>query len=725
VSWRIWASVVTGIVALGVVWALVNDGEPTGDGPSRIEGTPADVTTGAPAPTPASPVGRLSGWVTQNDGGIDGATVTLKGIRVATSTTLPSGAFLFDGLVPGTYLVSASFGRAIARARLVEVGSLETPVTLKLEAGKAFSVRVVDVVTRAPVMHALLVGPGGGGRPGPDGVVQLIGDTDRSWLDVTAAGYVSRSLWVELGMAGPAANVEVALTPSSRVEGGVKQDGSASQGATVWAEYAEGPRRGQATAMTLSDRDGGFGLELTEGLVRLVAVAKGGRRARGSPMRVAVGETVRGVTLDVTQVEASAARGVVRSDSAPVPGAQVTVIDARDEALSGSAVTGADGAFVVDELPMGRYLVQVRHGARVAVAGPFDQQGDGTVWTLELPPGGQVSGRVEPPQAGIEVRLRQGGWAGAVPRQVTDAEGAFSFEGVTESSVWLDAEGPAGQATISARPGTPVILRLAAATLIVRLTDGSGIPVSEGAVTARNVDTGVVRQQVVTAPNGTFSMALAPGAWELSFESQALGRSEMTTVQLPPAGTSVTLSLQAGIAVSGTVRDAATKLPLQGARITVTSGSGVHFSRLTVNTDVRGRFAIASAPRTAALFVEREGFRPVGLSVGEAMGNDVLLTAQPGAPAQNGERNYEGVGMMLRERGGQVFVDGVNPGSPAEAAGVQTNDQLLTIDGTPVGADIGAIVQRIRGPSGSGVRIEFQRGGQRFTLTLRRRVLLL
>ena len=75
---------------------------------------------------------------------------------------------------------------------------------------------------------------------------------------------------------------------------------------------------------------------------------------------------------------------------------------------------------------------------------------------------------------------------------------------------------------------------------------------------------------------------------------------------------------------------------------------------------------------------------------------------------------------------GSVMVTLVSEGSPAERAGVQAGDQILTVDGVAVaGQDINTVVGRIRGPSGSPVVLRFQRGGQTFELTIRRRLLTL
>jgi carboxyl-terminal processing protease len=75
---------------------------------------------------------------------------------------------------------------------------------------------------------------------------------------------------------------------------------------------------------------------------------------------------------------------------------------------------------------------------------------------------------------------------------------------------------------------------------------------------------------------------------------------------------------------------------------------------------------------------------------------------------------------------GTFMVMLVTEDSPAERAGVQVNDVVLGVDGVPTtGMDINQVVSRIRGPSGSPVTVRFQRGGQAFDLTIRRKLLTL
>jgi C-terminal processing protease CtpA/Prc len=55
---------------------------------------------------------------------------------------------------------------------------------------------------------------------------------------------------------------------------------------------------------------------------------------------------------------------------------------------------------------------------------------------------------------------------------------------------------------------------------------------------------------------------------------------------------------------------------------------------------------------------------------------------------------------------------------------VQAGDVILAVGGVPTaGQPLDAVVGRIRGPAGTPVVISFQRGGQSFELTMRRKLL--
>lgn len=89
-----------------------------------------------------------------------------------------------------------------------------------------------------------------------------------------------------------------------------------------------------------------------------------------------------------------------------------------------------------------------------------------------------------------------------------------------------------------------------------------------------------------------------------------------------------------------------------------------------------------------------------------------LLTAQL-------RGSFDGVGVEIDRRDGQLLVISPLAGSPAERAGVRAQDLILAVDGHPV-ADLGldAVSGRIRGPRGTPVLLRLMRDGQPLELSI-------
>ena len=466
-----------------------------------------------------------------------------------------------------------------------------------------------------------------------------------------------------------------------------------------------------------TDKQGQYSLECAAGTLQLAAVTPSGIRVKGPIVRVSVGEKKTGLVLDAGDV--SSATGVVTRGGLPVVGAQVSAIDASSENVSALATTGLSGAFRFDGLTVGKYVLQVRSGALMASAGPFDHKGDGQSWVVTLQTGGTLVGRVEPASAGVAVRWRSGTWSGPLAQTVTDATGHFRFEGLPEELISLDAEGPAGAATARVKAGDDVVLVLKKGFVTVHLQDDTGSAVTDGVIVAKSLETGAARRQLVLAPDGVTRLDLPTGRWELSLEVSGRGRSAIVPITVNEAGAEVVLSLETSVVVSGRVTDKTSGLPISGARIEAISGDFGRGSRVSVLTDARGEFLLPPVPRSGSLVVSREGFAGQWRRVVDGARWEVAPRPRgaEGRAARPEITQFEGVGMTLDGRSGNVMVTLVSEGSPAERAGVQAGDQVLAVDGVPVaGQDINAVVQRIRGPSGSAVVLRFQRGPQSFEL---------
>ncbi|NNB94565.1 carboxypeptidase regulatory-like domain-containing protein [Corallococcus exiguus] len=101
-----------------------------------------------------------------------------------------------------------------------------------------------------------------------------------------------------------------------------------------------------------------------------------------------------------------------------------------------------------------------------------------------------------------------------------------------------------------------------------------------------------VLAQTVTADDGTFVLeGLSPGALTL----WALGDTGAAVQADIPAGRDdVTLTLENGVFLSGTVVDEGTRLPIPGARVTLIHEAGSRF--FDALADVRGRFRVGPLP---------------------------------------------------------------------------------------------------------------------------------
>ncbi|MET9700091.1 S41 family peptidase [Streptomyces sp. NPDC006529] len=83
---------------------------------------------------------------------------------------------------------------------------------------------------------------------------------------------------------------------------------------------------------------------------------------------------------------------------------------------------------------------------------------------------------------------------------------------------------------------------------------------------------------------------------------------------------------------------------------------------------------------------------------------------------------YTGVGLWTeRGPGGRIAVTRVQPGSPADRAGLRGGDRLTRVDGAPVtGFSVAQVVARLRGDAGTAVTLEVERDGADLTETVRR-----
>jgi carboxyl-terminal processing protease len=77
---------------------------------------------------------------------------------------------------------------------------------------------------------------------------------------------------------------------------------------------------------------------------------------------------------------------------------------------------------------------------------------------------------------------------------------------------------------------------------------------------------------------------------------------------------------------------------------------------------------------------------------------------------------YVGIGVQLEEKNGEVVVAAPIDGSPAEEAGISSDDVLLAVDGKSVrGDEVSEVVEKVKGPEGTGVELTVRHEGARTT----------
>jgi carboxyl-terminal processing protease len=82
---------------------------------------------------------------------------------------------------------------------------------------------------------------------------------------------------------------------------------------------------------------------------------------------------------------------------------------------------------------------------------------------------------------------------------------------------------------------------------------------------------------------------------------------------------------------------------------------------------------------------------------------------------------YVGIGIQLEEENGEVVVAAPIEGSPAEEAGISSDDVIVAVNGKSVrGADVSEVVEKVKGPEGTSVELIVRHEGDKRTYDLQR-----
>ena len=537
--------------------------------------------------------GGLSGQVVDWGGrGIAGASVTAVRQRSSreapaarTATSAGGGEFRFDGLLPGTYVVTATaagFSRAFRDRLQVEPADTLEDVRLRLWAGGlTLSGRVLDagggVIAGAFVRASGYDLTDDGTHEARafqtesdgDGNYRLQLPRGRHKLVAGADGYAEASEARELSMD---TTKDFSLQPAAHIAGRVvTRDGQSVPGARVRALRGDGWRDALADAVTTDDL-GRFLLEpLAPGNYRLHARADGFLGTLAEPIALESAERIDDVELIVAATVT--VRGQVRTVSGkPVPHARVNLNpQARALRIGGPPPGGfADetGRYQIDDVVPGDYRLTVaspeyaRNAAPLTITRSLEHD-------IVLTPAAVVTGVVltaagQPAaRASVQGFLRASGAGGdSIMSQATaDAQGRFSLGGLGAGQLTVTARhkldaARAGPEPLDAGGRKDLTLRLAPGARVsgtVTWTDGTPVAVATVmTIAAAPEEYRSFRVETLTAQDGTFTLAgLPPGPISLRAAAPRANPVDVLRAGAGPGPEQTTLTLTAGESRTG------------------------------------------------------------------------------------------------------------------------------------------------------------------------------
>jgi hypothetical protein len=702
-----------------------------------------------------NPAARLAGRVIdrQTREPVAGASVWLRLDRLESyldrdTTADPDGRFQFDDLAAGGYVVLARADRRIGIARTVTLGVAQaaTDIEVLVDPGRAVRGKVVLSNDRpvADVRVAINRFDPPFERPAfaksaADGTFVIEGLLPGKYRASAFAEARGRSKMETVQVAGhDVQGLRLVITEALVVHGRVlngKGEPVAEANVMGIVESPD-PEVRFVVDRTTTDAAGQFELDrLAAGKLTLTARHADHGNARIGPEDAA---TVARSLQTLKLATAASVSGTVKlEDGTPAVGVIVSaqpmmkmVFGPPDQASTDQA-----GRYRVDGLDRGRYNVFARRGnsfnftpgshAEFSLADGEQKAGV----DLVLPAAGKrIAGKVlgpdDKPVSGAIVTsgldregfafrqpVREGG--PTVPMAVSDADGAFALEGLSDGTYTLWATDPShadGEEKGVTAGSTSVTIHLQRGASVAgvvhtrsgqAVTDYTIIALPGGDRGASPNDRG--RNQMLArmwSPSaqvhdvdGAFLISrLAPGPYELSATTgDGQGAVLPVTVAAGEQKQGLTLLVDAGAKVVGRVVEFDSGAPLGAVTVQITVAS----NRLEGRTDAGGAFTIEGVPPGHA----RADIRPPGDFTSEThVAENIEIDVRQGVPSidvgvvkllRGSYREKFGAGFANRGiigfspalLDGRPSVTAVRPGAPGEKAGLKDGELLLKLDG--------------------------------------------
>ncbi len=461
---------------------------------------------------------------------------------------------------------------------------------------------VVDSVTGLPISGALVVATKGNQErqstsTAMNGTYTMTNLNQANFTVIASEpNYQTQAIGARL-INGEVTVVNFALVPSGGILSGTVTDAGSVPISGASVEIFQGQ-----TLLTTVTTDGSgayLASDLAPGIYNVVATASTFQtQSQGASIEAGVVTTV---DFALTANPGSISGTVISAGTSnPIMGALVQVFDGS--ILVGSADTDGSGNYTIPDLAPGNYDVTASaDGYQSTTVGASVTAGATTTvdFALELPPG-TIDGTVTDastgnPIRGASISVFQG--VTLIASVLTDPNGQYSISEFAPGNYLVSANATLYQlqikaATVTANATTTVDFALISppGTISGTVTDAvTTNPIPGATINVYNGQT--LAATALTDPNGNYQIPNLP-------PDNYIVTASKPTYQIEAIGATVTASATTIVnfalisppgTISGTVTDAATTNPIEGANVSVFSGQTLIANALT---DVNGNYTI-------------------------------------------------------------------------------------------------------------------------------------